>query len=307
MSQREEQDNNNNNNNKEEVTVVVVARHGERLDYVSRDATPSTNWVATAAKPYDPPLTEHGMEQASTLGRHLRSELGKTLQLPAVSAIYASPFLRCRQTALAVKSGLESSTIKNGSQEQGCGNHENIPVRVELGLAESINEQWYRSWSLPGADGTWGYKINGQKKYDPATLHPAAKEPVQNLLQDWKTDHSLDLNYRPRTSLTEPYSFDPVHLESRQRQRSRMEQALEAVLESGRTVLLVSHGGPVTHLFEELVGQPWYVHGESTYCCYSIYQKRRNGSSWEAVQVNESSYLHEANLHKDKYVTDTSE
>ena len=36
------------------------------------------------------------------------------------------------------------------------------------------------------------------------------------------------------------------------------------------TVLL---GGPVTHLYENLTGNDWSVHGESKYCCYSIYRR----------------------------------
>jgi hypothetical protein len=75
-------------------------------------------------------------------------------------------------------------------------------VRIEWGLAESINESWYRSWALPGSDGTWGFRLPGQEIIDPVTLHPASKQPVGSLL-DWKAtlspltggNLSLDLNY----------------------------------------------------------------------------------------------------------------
>jgi broad specificity phosphatase PhoE len=267
-------------------TVVVVARHGERLDYILRDA--GKNWVATAERPYDPPLSDHGHGQGATLGRHLHAELVRR-RLPPISAIYTSPFLRCRQTAVSAYLGIT----------EAAGESEPLPekVRVEPGLAESINEQWYRSWSLPGSNGTWGFRLNGFKTYDPDTLHPLAKRPVQPLLENWKNDETVDTSYQPKTAITEPYCFHPTHLETRQDQRRRMVQTLEAVSETGKTVMVVSHGGPVTHLYEELTGNHWTKHGESTYCCYSIYKKKKeedqDGRQWEPVTVNRSNYLHE--------------
>jgi len=87
---------------------VVVARHGERLDYVSRDLeTSSKNWLANSAKPYDPPLTQHGIEQGEKLGRHLSKEL-EQLGIPAISSVYTSPFLRCRQTSLSADESVGS-------------------------------------------------------------------------------------------------------------------------------------------------------------------------------------------------------
>lgn len=282
--QKDEDDNN-------EISVVVVGRHGERLDYQLRDS--GINWVATADKPFDPPLTEYGKEKAFTMGKHLAAEL-EILKCPPVSAIYTSPFLRCRQTSVEAQQGLRS--ISNASP----------PVRVELGLAESINEQWYRSWSLPGSDGTWGFCAGkGDKTHDPETLHSLAKQQVQTLLEDWRTDESLDLTYPTKTSITEPYCFHPAYLETSEQQRWRMRQVVESVGSAmGQTVLLVSHGGPVTHLYEELTSHPWHVHGESTYCCYSIYQKKGRHGRWEAVRVNQSQYLRE-DLKGDHYVSDT--
>ena len=267
-------------------TVIVVARHGERKDYVIRDS--GQNWVASAERPFDPPLTEHGLEQAAKLGRHLTQELEK-LNLPPLSKIYTSPFLRCRQTAIGAR-----DVLKN-----------NVPVRVELGLAESLNDKWYRSWALPGSDGTWGFSEGlPSHMYNKTNLHPASTKPVQELLVDWKTDTALDLQYEMRTTIDTPYCFaNPAVLETRQEQRSRMKQAVNIISECGTTTMLVSHGGPVTHLYEELTGNSWTKHGESTYCCYSIYEKKDD--RWETLQVNQSNFLHEV-LHGDRYVDDSS-
>jgi broad specificity phosphatase PhoE len=278
------------------VSVIVVARHGERLDYYIRDnpnvSNNVTNWVANAERPFDPPLTDHGKEQAKKLGQHLSNELLQ-LGFPSISEIYTSPLLRCRQTSFAARSGL--------------GNDEGtIPVRVEEALVESINEHWYRSWALPGADGTWGYCIDDKDSYDVETIHPLAKQPVQTLLDEWISDDQIDKSYTSKTSIMEPYCFHPPHLESSAEQRKRMKGVVSSVHKPGTTVMLVSHGGPVTHLFEELVGESWHIHGEATYCSYSIYKKTKSETgddTWESVQINQSKHLKEM-LVGHQYITD---
>jgi broad specificity phosphatase PhoE len=283
-------------------SIVIVARHGERLDYVTRDA--GGNWVASSDRPFDTPLTEHGHEQGRKLGGHLTRET-KRMGIPPISAIYSSPFLRCRQTAIAALHGVNAACVVSGSSEIMP------PVRVENGLAESINDDWYSSWALPGANGTWGYRPPGvnRKSYviDGETLHPLSKHrPVQSLL-DWKSlletdggtpdDPSLlDRNYESRTSLGKPYCFHPPQLESPDDQRRRMLDAVETVTGPGKTVLVVSHSGPTIHLYEELTGNPCNMHGKSSYCCYSIYKKKLSDDAngkWEAVAVNMSNFLHE--------------
>ena len=338
-------------------TTVIVARHGERLDYVTRDA--GGNWVAAEIKmaaannqkplqedghngrgrPFDSPLTQHGQEQAFKLGQQLARETQR-LQIAPISYIYSSPFLRCLQTAVSIQ-GAAAATAAATEPPMNIP-----PVRVELGLAESINENWYRSWSLPGANGTWGYcppdvPTKKQHVIDPETLHPAAKQPIQTLL-DWKralqdnnsTDNnskiisteSLDMTYTSQTTIDTPYTFHPRRLESRRDQQQRMLQVVEIVSQEhpGQTVVLVSHGGPVTHLYEELTQNPWHVHGESTYCCYSIYQKKMLSTTmamtttataqqqqqplmqWEPVVVNESKFLHEK-LVAERHVSDVKD
>lgn len=285
----------------ESPSVVIVARHGERLDYVKRDA--GENWVTTSERPWDPPLSLHGLEQGGKLGRHLAQKLGE-LGLPQVSAVYSSPFLRCRQTAAAAtvagyKEHCHATKKKVSSLD--------IPkVHIEIGLAESINESWYRSWGMPYSDGTWGKRIKGESEIDPETLHPAAKQTVMELL-DWESTMDANNNanmllfntkYQSRTELKQEYSFHPRRLESTKDQQERMKEVVSTVHEPGKTVLLVSHGGPVTHLFEELTGKDWKEHGESSYCCYSIYTKKPETDEWKPILVNQSQFLKEKVVHE---------
>jgi broad specificity phosphatase PhoE len=293
---------------------VVVVRHGERLDYVMRDN--GQNWIPTADRPWDPPLTEQGHEQANALAKALPKILDD-LKLPPMAAIYSSPFWRCRQTAAGLI--MDSTT--------------NLRVQVELGLAESINENWYRSWAVPGTDGTWGYQKQEipLTELDASTLHPAAKDSVAKIL-DWKQAPAddaitakMDSDHVSKSKIDSVYCMDPPSFESFKMQRSRMYETLELLSSdhNDQTIVLVSHGrcyvgylliadihscmhayqpqalifcsmafsisllgGPVTHLFESLTGQLWDVHGVSKFCSYSIYRQADGDDSWEPLVVN---------------------
>jgi broad specificity phosphatase PhoE len=274
------------------VDVVVVARHGERLDYVTRDS--GGNWVATADHPFNPPLTSHGVQQAMRLGQHLVSEL-QSLQCPPISLVYSSPLLRCRQTALGAVHGL-SEAAKSTKATSPAAAAPPPPVRVEMGLAESMNEDWFRSWALPGSDGSWGY---GGGDYDPATIHPMARQPIQSLLTDWKTDEALDHSYESQIDVfTDPYSLSPPLFETGADQCRRMHTVANSLRQMGTTILFVTHGGPMSSLYEEIT-KTRHVHGEAGYCAYSIYKYHDDGGGanvlgrWEAVRTNvaQSSYM----------------
>jgi broad specificity phosphatase PhoE len=277
-------------------SVVIVVRHGERLDYVTRDQ--GGNWLVGQDRPFDSPLTAHGLEQASKLGKELVDQV-KSRNLPPIAAIYTSPLLRCRQTSANVRRSIVKAlaTSSPTSNENGNSSSQLSHVKVEPGLFESLNESWYRSWSLPGSDGTWGFGSSSQPDIDPQTLHPLSKVPIQDLLnynRETLEETDVDLEYAARTSITEPYCFHPEYLESTQDQRNRMRQTVERLCQPNQTIIVVSHGGPVTHLYEDMTGNDWQIHGESSYCCYSIYKQVSPAlETWEAVAVNESNYLGE--------------
>lgn len=289
---------------------IVVARHGERWDYIQRDA--GNNWISTAERPWDPPLSPNGLKQAKRLGEFVVKTL-KDKNLPPLAACYSSPFLRCRQTACQA---VEAINNKSGG---GIADTKPLKVCVENGLTESINKSWYRSWALPGADSTWGYVPKEDKgpgkqprsldAFTEEELHPASQNPVQALLvwQDITHPESSNLEtlqdkvYESSTSITQPFALKPtVIVETAKEQAERMKQVVTNKAVPNQTILLVSHGGPVTHLFEKLTGQEWHVHGESKYCCVSIYECKQqdpNISSddpvWEPLLLNESIYLDE--------------
>jgi broad specificity phosphatase PhoE len=227
------------------MTTVVVVRHGERQDYVDRDQ--GKNWVqSNLDRGFDPPLTSNGLSQAKQLGQELPSILEKHA-LAGAKAVYSSPFLRCRQTASGILAAVD---------DDGTTNDNKPKVKVELGLAESINENWYRSWAIPGTDGTWGYlkKERPYEKLDQSTLHPASVKPVQGLL-DWKVTLSepsldwvhreMDHGYISKSAVETAYCMGhPPMFESQNMQRRRMAETIELLRRGhlNETFVVVSHG-----------------------------------------------------------------
>lgn len=69
---------------------MLYMRHGERQDMAD------SNWVNTAPRPWDPPLSTFGLKQAAQRGTALLDSG------VAITAVVASPFTRCIQTAVEV-------------------------------------------------------------------------------------------------------------------------------------------------------------------------------------------------------------
>lgn len=90
------------------VETVWVARHGQRADV-------DPGWADDADRVHDPPLTDHGRWEAWRLGRRLDATG------VAFDAVYASPFLRCVETADEICRELDCTF----SLEPGLGEHRN--------------------------------------------------------------------------------------------------------------------------------------------------------------------------------------
>eukprot|EP00545_Synedropsis_sp_CCMP1620_P003681 CAMPEP_0119011368 /NCGR_PEP_ID=MMETSP1176-20130426/5632_1 /TAXON_ID=265551 /ORGANISM="Synedropsis recta cf, Strain CCMP1620" /LENGTH=276 /DNA_ID=CAMNT_0006964185 /DNA_START=135 /DNA_END=965 /DNA_ORIENTATION=- len=255
-------------------TIVIAARHGERQDYAM--LMKGENWIKGSDCPWDPPLSSLGWKQGDALGECVKKNL-KDLNLPPVTQVFSSPFHRCRETAVAANAALEFAP----------------DVKVEYGLAESLNESWYRSWSLPTSNGTWGYKERDaeSEKVLPVnfnTLHRAALQPAAFVIAPRGFVQGIDLRHRSRTKIHKVYCWGSF--ESGHDQRRRMRSVINTVARPGSTSMVVSHGGPVTHLFEELTGKDWWIHGEASYASFSIYERTPEGN-WETLVMNESEHV----------------
>jgi len=104
-------------------TYLWIVRHGERIDDVDHQ------WVETTARPFDPPLTKKGEEQALKTGQQLKKLIhGFYQQEQPQIFLYSSPFLRTLQTAMKI------------SQQM---NH--LPIKVEEGISEWLATRFFTS------------------------------------------------------------------------------------------------------------------------------------------------------------------
>lgn len=99
------------NRSEPRASTVWIVRHGSRKDFEDPE------WHRTAARPYDPPLSEEGRRQAQETGRRLVRE--------NITHIWSSPFLRCVQTAQLIAEEIDGS------------------FKLEEGLSEWLNPDWF--------------------------------------------------------------------------------------------------------------------------------------------------------------------
>ena len=89
---------------------VWIVRHGERRDIVDPD------WVTSAERPFDPPLSDYGQVQVQRLAQRMAQE--------RIDHLIVSPFLRTLQTA-------QPSARALGLQ-----------MKVEYGAGEHMDHKW---------------------------------------------------------------------------------------------------------------------------------------------------------------------
>ncbi|MDF2963793.1 MAG: Phosphoglycerate mutase [Paenibacillus sp.] len=95
------------------INTIWLLRHGMRLNFEDE------NWIVSAKRPYDSPLSQNGILQANETARFLINK--------KINHIFSSPFQRTLQT---------SNTIAEILQ---------VPVHAEEGLSEWLNPAWFQS------------------------------------------------------------------------------------------------------------------------------------------------------------------
>eukprot|EP00729_Bicosta_minor_P017887 gene17887-24622_t len=278
---------------------VIVARHAEREDCAW--FLKGSNWQAQAERPWDTPLTLVGHRQGQALGQGVSEHLAR-LKLPAVSRIYCSPIMRCAQTAAAAASELGISEL-----------------RVDPSLSETICEDWYRSWGVPGADSSWGGPkgLRTGTPVDPEALHAGCKGKaselhnsparLQALLAGDPTTTgaggsggsvadsdgarvTFETSYVPQFT-ADAYTWGSF--ETEESLQKRMKGMVEYVSKAhpGETVLLVSHGGPTASCYDAVCPGG----GFEGVCGYTgLYLYKRNeekGAAWEALLTGDQAHL----------------
>ncbi|XP_042480202.1 uncharacterized protein LOC122061086 [Macadamia integrifolia] len=160
---------------------VVVLRHGDRIDH----ADPS--WTSSAARPWDPYLTEGGKMRAFSTGRKLRANL----DFP-IHRVFTSPFTRCIETTNEVVAAL-CAINDDGSQVTGDNleiDPSKLKVSIEYGLCEFLSTEAIKTELLP-KDGKFVYEMSKLEEMLPAGTVDSSVEHVYQGMPKWgesKTD-----------------------------------------------------------------------------------------------------------------------
>ncbi|CAJ1948145.1 unnamed protein product [Sphenostylis stenocarpa] len=183
---------------------VVVMRHGDRMDNFE------PMWVATATRPWDPPLIQQGRARAFATGRSFRKILPFTL-----NRVFVSPFLRCVQTAaevvVALSAVCDDDRPNNLTGDGVLIDPSKIKVSVEHGLCEMMSRAAIRLEAVP-KDGNWGFDIPEIEAMLPAGTVDKNVERVYKTLPQWEEDPNL--HTRPRYKQIVKDLADKYHTEN---------------------------------------------------------------------------------------------
>ncbi|ORX84261.1 phosphoglycerate mutase-like protein [Basidiobolus meristosporus CBS 931.73] len=216
--------------------TVWFVRHGERTDFVD------PNWRYTTTTPYDPPLTELGAKQATKTGYYLRDlaqENFDSFVRPHSKTrylLYASPFLRCIQTAEGIIRGIGTSRY---SEIVGG-------IRLEPALSEWMSEEYFT-------------------EQIPDSLISSCKEACLVNRVPLELAYKPQLNHLPEF----PETLDQLAARFRDFLERTVQQLEQDTPENEPfpTVILVTHGAGVNSLLEACFKERTLV--EVNYCSLS--------------------------------------
>ncbi|CAN6899031.1 unnamed protein product [Brassica oleracea] len=164
---------------------VFVMRHGDRLDNFNR------HWAATAARPWDPHVSQNGLVRAFQTGQRIRSQTGSPIH-----RVFVSPFFRCVHTASEVVA------------DYSCPK-ESIPftfyrilqVGIEYGLCEMMNSM--AIWpEVSPIDGKFDFNISDLEAMFPDGMVDHNVDPIYKEGKDWKQHSRPSLKIQPSTKKT---------------------------------------------------------------------------------------------------------
>ncbi|KAJ3172492.1 hypothetical protein HDU88_005820 [Geranomyces variabilis] len=232
---------------------VYLVRHGERIDQVD------PSWAATAKNPFDPPLTDLGIEQGKRTGRFIAAHLraagsgGSSSELSQPSkriVVLASPFYRTLQTAVALIEGLPGSPVL-----------ELLPA-----LSEWLASNYFPN-PLPHEPFTFA-----NRKLEFPSLQPAVT-PADPL---------------------PPYPESRADMRARFLQATEL--AVAAHRHDADVIILVSHGAGCQALPEELAANGILLPADlklasTPYCCVSMMEKKAGKQQWMTELKAETKHL----------------
>ena len=273
-------------------TVIIFMRHGSREDHEHAENGRGEQWVENSPRPWDTPLSAMGKKQARAAGKAI-AEFIQGYDLPPLKRVYSSPALRCVETAAGAVQGFNEELLEKRGEASPAGfemdkgiflepRTENSSsslqhIFIEPGLAEPFVPDWYNSWAIVGADGSWGSKKSRASlrahmqgtKWDKTPVNENAGRPVSELLLrpaelnaalTSSEEQVLGEATHPAFEYEHFDQFSASHPETMEQHSARALQVAKhhaGLLdgEGGGTVVFVTHSPTCTDGVFQLLGQ----------------------------------------------------
>ena len=245
--------------------ALLLCRHGERRDFAEG------GWNDGAERPFDPPLSKHGLEQSRRLGLELKKRGHR------VDAVFASRFLRSVQTGGIVAQLLDA------------------PVYVEDGLLDALDAVWYRTWSGEHIRRCLGLRLSPET----TPLHGLAAEaghplhdkdaagllrPVEYLQAN--VCRRIDSGYKPVVDAAR-WGISAERPETLEHARERTVATVRALAahaqREGRSYLLVGHLNTLQYLANAL--DPEVEPVDHRFTALSVFAPGTGGMGWKALAL----------------------
>ncbi|KAG2258738.1 hypothetical protein Bca4012_095753 [Brassica carinata] len=147
---------------------VFVMRHGDRLDNFDR------HWAETAARPWDPPVSQNGLVRAFQTGQRIRSQTGSPIH-----RVFVSPFFRCVHTASEVVAALSDPKDLPSADKSKL-----VKVGIEYGLCEMMNSM--AIWpEVSPIDGKFDFNISDLEAMFPEGMVDHNVDPIYKEMPKW--------------------------------------------------------------------------------------------------------------------------
>jgi broad specificity phosphatase PhoE len=214
----------------------------------------------------------------------------------------------CQEHGLPVPTWAYSSPLKRcGETLSNCVVAGDLPIpsiQLEHSLVESVNEDWFRSWCVPEANGTWGGPNKHRKGTDiddalvDARAHgpPTSLYNTPSMMNQYETVPCPVNEEYDETKMVDLSGYKWNNFETYEGQMSRLKVLADelAVRHAGESMIVCSHGGPCTHLFEALSGQSWGNAGPCGYTAISLYSYEIDSDgkvTWDLKKVNDVEHV----------------
>lgn len=128
---------------------------------------------------------------------------------------------------------------------------------------------------------------------DPRVFQPAGT--LYNTVPMMNSYDTVTEAVLPHESVFDASPYCWRKFESKKDQKRRMRFVVERLCElhPGGSLLVCSHGGPCTAIFEELTGSRWEVAGPCGYTALSLYEyELKDGTfNWKNLCVNDTEHV----------------